>query len=308
MSFDGRARWWMLGVAVMLSMGCPNTSDAPGDAGTSTIVSESGETGTDEATMTDDAAAMLILEDEHSAVWMVADNAYMEAADENWQKWSGILFQLGAYWKYTGQNEPSAPETERMRDVLKFEELRITGENGFVALTPSDFTWINVVGENEGSPPVADPKLVEYLFPAPWMDEGDWTCAPVDSCADRVYPPPEGWNCESPLTSVPSSCLRRRSLHAYYRAERIVTYWQGQNGWDLHAAWRTGVQHNRYEFSLADPVSVTVYDQREPAARNDEVQALGRITEIRILKPADVTHGEIHAPPTNSYPPVSGGG
>jgi hypothetical protein len=215
---------------------------------------------------------VLELDDEHTSVWMSIDNGYTYDSSSSWEKWSGVLFQLGYYWEYDSK--------EQVQKVAEFDSVIFVGEKGKLALQANEFTWINVVSEHATNtePPVSR-EDADILFPNSWSQT---------HCDDTAL-----------VATVPAPCLRMRSLHAFFRPERILTYWQGSSGYSALA--REGDdEHNKYYFWLNDEVSVQVWKEtEEQLAINTKIQSLGELEEIRLEHKGNVNHGEMHNPPVS---------
>ncbi|MGH9866955.1 MAG: hypothetical protein ACREAA_02155 [Candidatus Polarisedimenticolia bacterium] len=246
-------------------------------------------------------SAHLVIEDDHNAVWMAVDNGFTQPAAGSataWAKRVGLLLQLGTFWEYLDDAGWTYQPYMESGTVTLIGDAITTP----LVLEEDDFTWLNIVGEKPGAP--ADPISVEVaglLF----EDASTTTGCLTDTCSHNM-PPPGYWTCADPLTTLPLSCVRIRSLHAHFRATRMITYWQGTNAYSTQAAQVANPDPitkdprcNRYIFSLMDPVTVTAWLGNTPAAAvNAEIAKLGKIKSITVDPHAEVDHGEAHDPPT----------
>lgn len=172
------------------------------------------------------------------------------------QSRSGFLVQLGSY-RSTG----TVPTFEKV-DFM-------SGSTVVGTLDVSDFTWIDIIGDDpSASGPPIDPgsELPFMLWPG-----GRPLCSDAavrEPCVDLsaqvggiLYPRCD--NCDDPLI-VDALCLRSRTIHAYFdEVTNFVTIWQGEDGIDIRfspeAATTEGRLDSSYLMSFESNPTVAAY-------------------------------------------------
>ena len=196
----------------------------------------------------------LIIMDDHLVAWMPVNNWFANDG-VRWkvkeEHWKGLLFQLGVYRgldETTGAPDPTwTPEPREI--VVTIEG---SGSASPLNYTVSNYDrWINVMAVNTSGRPQHP-------------DERNPTNEPMDQSRACVLAPgmparvPTGQVCTEVATPQnPLECLRRKSLHRGFLPYRVLTYWPGPKVYELKAK-RNGHFHSEYEFTLLDPIRVTV--------------------------------------------------
>jgi len=234
-------------------------------------------------------AVELIIEDAHSGVWMPFDNGWTKLSKTSWTKWDGIVIQLGKFFTY---NQDGDKGYTMESSWIKFENQ----DGASVSLNKGDFDWLNIISEHPASwqPPITTQEGYA-LFPNQITAT---MCDVVDSCPDLGKLPPPATDCTADLTKVPQPCLRMRSLHATFEPYAVITYWQGDGGYDLTAEHNTA-DHNAFVFNWPDEISgVEVYlEGAHVTAKESAIAGLGKITKITLAIPSDTPHGDMDDPP-----------
>jgi hypothetical protein len=95
--------------------------------------------------------------------------------------------------------------------------------------------------------------------------------------------------CDTPMPLDPS-CLRGRKLHAYQSPVAVMTYWQGEHGYEMSAIQESGFedQDNGFRYWFKDPFSVRVYrantSEWKMVELDESVELLGpgKVDQIKV--------------------------
>jgi hypothetical protein len=241
----------------------------------------------------------ITIEDEHAGVWIPIDNGFTKPANVDWPNWknkrAGFLFQSGQFFRYQLNNTILYYDKA---DTVVFSN----NSNSVPLVRGTHWDWINIVGQYNA---YLDPPITwEYaglLFPSSVQN---MICDVGDSCVQLNNPLAPPASCADTLDKQPRPCVRLRSSHAYFEPGGIITYWQGQNGYDLTVARRSdAMPHNKYTFKLKDSIKVEIW---KAGARNSAAEALltplGSILSIIIKEPPTSPHEDTYDPPTGPTP------
>ncbi len=219
------------------------------------------------------AAAKLVLEDTHSAVWMTFDNdfvsnpgtisacasadtttdagrhdAFGECTAYSTAFRPGIVFQIGHAIEATGASD-------------NFDHILLTfSDTTTQKIDETDFDWLDVNGHSDCA---LDALHAYSLFKNAVVE--------VDCDGATLVVPP------LPDPPFPDTCLRQRALHASFRPDvGVVTYWPGASYYEMKAE-AGGHGHIAHTFSLLNPVTI---DRWKGGCFEERYS---NVTEVRIV-------------------------
>lgn len=217
------------------------------------------------AGMTRTRYGSLVIGDSNLATWMPINNSF--SVNHETSLWEGVLIQLGDY-----VDEQGDPLGVRGTVILRDRRGRTR------QLKNTEFRWINIVavdsfrGEPMGSGDVA------ALFPDP---ANPGACNAVEQCVES--------SCGGAGSSaLLDRCQRKRSLHGRFVPVSIITYWHGQNGYEVSVNQLTATRHNQYAFTFKDEVAVFV---------DGQAAEFGRLERIDVVIEDGFNHGLHEEPP-----------
>lgn len=227
------------------------------------------------------AANMLCAADDPNTAW----DEVWGSCENNWEARGayrgGVLFQFGKF--IPSDDYETRPASENLPDGYMTGITIELNNGGVEELEPGDFDWLDI--RPVGGACVIEPIDAYAMFhtkPDRVLTECDAAKA-VDAAGG----------------TLPISCLRDRSLHAYLAPERIITFWPGRDYYTMRAAKKQPAPnavhyHVNYTFEAAEPISV---DRWLGGCMQGQYADVKRVL-IKYGVP-DSAHNQFHGPPMN---------